>query len=100
MTLVKARGLLVPRPDGELFFANVSRLPAAVEAARASAPATTQAVLLDLTASYLLGIPVIDGRAPLRDHLTVQRTARLLFPRPDVHVGTEHVVRIIGRLDF
>jgi sulfate permease, SulP family len=70
--VVRQDGLLILRPDGELFFANVSRILPAVDMARAPASTATHVVLLDLTASFRLGIPVIDGLVQLRDHLASQ----------------------------
>jgi SulP family sulfate permease len=82
-------GLLILRPDGELFFANMSPLAVAVARARAAAPTTTRVVLLDLTASYRLGIPVIDGLTQLRDDLA---SAHIMLWFVHLYLGAQDTV--------
>ncbi|GAA4261012.1 SulP family inorganic anion transporter [Dactylosporangium darangshiense] len=56
-------GVTVLRPDGQLFFANIDRLAAAVDAALAR-PGT--AIVLDLTASFDLRLGVVEALEAIR----------------------------------
>ncbi|MEU6539022.1 SulP family inorganic anion transporter [Streptomyces sp. NPDC047000] len=62
---VAAPGILVIRPDGALFFGNVDRVRSAVKDLVAASDAPPRAVVVDLTASYRLGLPVLDTLADL-----------------------------------
>ncbi|MEU2823135.1 SulP family inorganic anion transporter [Streptomyces bacillaris] len=65
-------GVLAVRPDGSLFFGNADRIKSAVhELTKATTP-TPHAVVLDLTASFRLSIPVLDTLAQLREELAHQ----------------------------
>jgi SulP family sulfate permease len=57
-------GVTILRPDGPLFFANVARLAEAVDAELARGAGTT--IVLDLTASFDLGLDVLDELAAIR----------------------------------
>ncbi|GGY66981.1 hypothetical protein GCM10010385_15500 [Streptomyces geysiriensis] len=62
-------GVLVVRPDGSLFFGNISRVRLAVrDQVRAAVP-PPHTVVLDLGDSYHLGVPVLDTLDELRDEL-------------------------------
>lgn len=62
-------GVLAVRPDGSLFFGNVNRVRLAVRDLVADASPPSRAVVLDLTGSYRLGIPVLDTLDELRGEL-------------------------------
>ncbi|WP_411108624.1 SulP family inorganic anion transporter [Streptomyces sp. c-19] len=62
-------GVLAVRPDGSLFFGNVNRVRIAVRDLVAEASPPPRAVVLDLTGSYRLGIPVLDTLGELREEL-------------------------------
>ncbi|MFF1925053.1 SulP family inorganic anion transporter [Streptomyces sp. NPDC058221] len=62
-------GVLAVRPDGSLFFGNVNRVRLAVRDQVAGAASPPRAVVLDLTGSYRLGIPVLDALDELREEL-------------------------------
>ncbi|WP_425337963.1 sodium-independent anion transporter [Streptomyces violaceorubidus] len=55
-------GVLVVRPDGNLFFGNISRVRLAVRDRVQAAEPPPHTVVLDLTDSYHLGAPVLDTR--------------------------------------
>ncbi|MFI5764199.1 SulP family inorganic anion transporter [Streptomyces sp. NPDC051563] len=61
--------VLVVRPDGSLFFGNVNRVRLAVLEQLRTAPVAPRAVVLDLTACYQLGVPVLDTLEELREEL-------------------------------
>ncbi|WP_411073008.1 SulP family inorganic anion transporter [Streptomyces sp. cmx-4-25] len=66
---VTTPGVLAVRPDGSLFFGNAQRVKdAALALCRAAEPAP-HALVLDLTATFHLGIPVLDTIEELRDAL-------------------------------
>lgn len=71
-------GVLVVRPDGSLFFGNVNRVRAAVLEQRRAAPEAPRAVVLDLTACFQLGVPVLDTLEELREELDRQGVALYL----------------------
>ena len=58
-------GILVLRPDGALFFGNASRVQGAVKRLVFASDPAPQAVVVDLTATYHLGVPVLDTLADL-----------------------------------
>lgn len=62
-------GVLAVRPDGSLFFGNAARVKDAVLDQVKAAQPPPHAVVLDLTASFHLGIPVLDTLDELRDGL-------------------------------
>ncbi|WP_395576997.1 SulP family inorganic anion transporter [Streptomyces sp. BK79] len=62
-------GVLVVRPDGSLFFGNISRVRLAVRDQVRAADPPPHAVVLDLADSYHLGAPVLDTLDELRDEL-------------------------------
>ncbi|MFG3140250.1 SulP family inorganic anion transporter [Streptomyces sp. NPDC048211] len=62
-------GVLALRPDGSLFFGNVSRVRLAVVDRVARTTPAPRAVVLDLTGSYRLGIQVLDTLDELREEL-------------------------------
>ncbi|THA69358.1 STAS domain-containing protein [Streptomyces sp. A0642] len=62
-------GVLAVRPDGSLFFGNVNRVRLAVRDQVARSTPPPRAVVLDLTGSYRLGIPVLDALDELREEL-------------------------------
>ncbi|MFJ6609641.1 SulP family inorganic anion transporter [Streptomyces sp. NPDC091289] len=62
-------GVLAVRPDGSLFFGNVNRVRLAVRDRVAHTAPPPRAVVLDLTSSYRLGIPVLDTLDELREEL-------------------------------
>ncbi|MGW4548041.1 STAS domain-containing protein [Streptomyces violaceorubidus] len=53
-------GVLVVRPDGSLFFGNISRVRLAVRDQVQAAEPPPHTVVLDLADSYHLGVPVLD----------------------------------------
>lgn len=65
-------GILVLRPDGSLFFGNASRVRGAVKTLVSASDPAPRAVVLDLTASYHLGVPVLDTLADLSTDLDHQ----------------------------
>ncbi|MFJ9007617.1 SulP family inorganic anion transporter [Streptomyces canus] len=69
---VAAPGILVARPDGALFFGNVHRVRTAVKDLVAASDRPPRAVVVDLTASYRLGLPVLDTLADLAADLDHQ----------------------------
>ncbi len=73
-------GLLVVRPDGALFFGNVARLQQAVLDQVDSRTEPTRVVVLDLSASFRLGLPVLDTLDELRQELD-RRGIRLWLTR-------------------
>ncbi|MFD5208635.1 SulP family inorganic anion transporter [Streptomyces anulatus] len=62
-------GVLAVRPDGSLFFGNADRVRLAVRDLVAHTAPPPRAVVLDLTSSYRLGIPVLDTLDELREEL-------------------------------
>ncbi|MFD4944677.1 sodium-independent anion transporter [Streptomyces sp. NPDC058409] len=68
-------GVLAVRPDGSLFFGNVNRVRLAVRDQVAGTAPPPRAVVLDLTGSYRLGIPVLDALDELREELARQDIA-------------------------
>jgi len=62
--LAGTAGVTILRPDGQLFFANVARLADAVDAELARGGDTT--IVLDLMASFDLGLDVLDGLDAIR----------------------------------
>ncbi|WP_327712609.1 SulP family inorganic anion transporter [Streptomyces sp. NBC_00464] len=62
-------GVLAVRPDGSLFFGNVNRVRLAVRDRVAGTTPLPRAVVLDLTGSYRLSIPVLDELDELREEL-------------------------------
>ena len=63
-------GVLAVRPDGELFFGNTNRTRLALlDLLTAAGDASPRAVVLDLSASYRLGLPVLDALDDLREDL-------------------------------
>ncbi|WP_167828336.1 SulP family inorganic anion transporter [Streptomyces palmae] len=82
---VAAPGILVARPDGALFFGNVDRVRSAVKELVAASDALPRAVVVDLTASYRLGLPVLDTLADLAadlDHQGVELHLARVRARP------------------
>ncbi|AWZ03599.1 MULTISPECIES: SulP family inorganic anion transporter [unclassified Streptomyces] len=65
-------GVLVVRPDGSLFFGNVNRVRLAVRDQLGEADPAPRAVVLDLSGSFQLGIPVLDTLDELREELERQ----------------------------
>ncbi|MEW1902115.1 SulP family inorganic anion transporter [Streptomyces sp. NPDC086147] len=63
-------GVLAVRPDGSLFFGNVNRVRLAIRDLVTNASPPPRAVVLDLTGSYRLGIPVLDTLDELGEELT------------------------------
>lgn len=72
-TATTVPGVLVLRPDGGLFFGNADRTRLAVLAAVQRRSPAPHAVVLDLSATYHLGLPVLDTLAELHDALRRQR---------------------------
>lgn len=66
-------GVLVIRPDGQLFFGNADRLKDAVRDQVARAAPAPHTVVLNLVGSYGLGVPVLDTLGDLRTELARQR---------------------------
>ncbi|MEV7109645.1 STAS domain-containing protein [Streptomyces anulatus] len=62
-------GVLAVRPDGSLFFGNANRVRLAVRDLVAQNAPPPHAVVLDLTSSYQLGVPVLDTLDELRTEL-------------------------------
>ena len=74
---LRTAGLAILRPDGQLFFANTSRLtPRADQVARSGAE--IRVLLLDLTASFDLRLAELDGLTLLRRRLA-RRGVELWF---------------------
>ncbi|MGW0645866.1 SulP family inorganic anion transporter [Streptomyces badius] len=69
-----APGVLAVRPDGALFFGNADRTRLAVLARTAAAHPAPHTVVLDLSSTYHLGIPVLDALDDLREGLHHQGT--------------------------
>ncbi|MFJ7266737.1 sodium-independent anion transporter [Streptomyces sp. NPDC099050] len=67
--------VLVLRPDGSLFFGNVDRVRLAVLEQTRGTPVAPRAVVLDLTACFQLGVPVLDTLEELREELGRQGVA-------------------------
>ena len=65
---IRTPGLLILRPDGELFFANVSRLTSSAEAA--AGEAGVKVLLLDMTATFDLKLVELDALQLLRLRLS------------------------------
>ncbi|MEU0338173.1 sodium-independent anion transporter [Streptomyces bobili] len=59
-------------PGGALFFGNVNRVRTAVKELVTASDLPPRAVVLDLTASYRPGLPVLDTLADLAEHLDHQ----------------------------
>ena len=70
-----APGILVARPDGALFFGNCDRIRKDVLALAAAAEPAPRTVILELSATYHLGVPVLDVLDELRDALERRRCA-------------------------
>ncbi|MFJ4840817.1 SulP family inorganic anion transporter [Streptomyces sp. NPDC088746] len=68
-------GVLAVRPDGSLFFGNVNRVRLAVRDQVERTTPPPRAVVLDLTGSYRLGIPVLDALDELREELARKNIA-------------------------
>ncbi|MFE2881640.1 SulP family inorganic anion transporter [Streptomyces sp. NPDC059272] len=81
-------GLLVVRPDGALFFGNVARLRQAVLDQVDSRTEPTRVLVLDLSASFRLGLPVLDTLDELRQELD-RRGIRLWLTRVRSHAADE-----------
>lgn len=64
-------GVVLLRPDGPLFFGNARRLHAGVREAVIAATGV-RVVVLDLSASYRLPLPVLDTLEDLREELRRQ----------------------------
>lgn len=64
--------VLVVRPDGSLFFGNVNRVRLAVRDRLKEADPAPRAVVLNLSGSFRLGIPVLDTLDELREELERQ----------------------------
>jgi high affinity sulfate transporter 1 len=62
-------GVLVVRPDGALFFGNANRTRLGLLALTSAARPAPHGVVLDLSATYHLGIPVLDTLDELRESL-------------------------------
>ncbi|WP_435127692.1 SulP family inorganic anion transporter [Actinacidiphila sp. bgisy144] len=62
-------GVLVVRPDGALFFGNANRTRLGLLALTAAAHPPPHTVVLDLSATYHLGVPVLDTLDELREAL-------------------------------
>lgn len=78
-------GILVLRPDGQLFFGNAGRIRGAVKRLTLAADPAPRAVILDLTATYHLGLPVLDTLADLSadlDHQGVELHLARVRARP------------------
>jgi SulP family sulfate permease len=67
-------GVLAVRPDGALFFGNVDRTRRDVLALAAAIHPAPRVVVLDLSGTYHLGIPVLDTLDELRESLDRQGT--------------------------
>ncbi|MEV0850236.1 SulP family inorganic anion transporter [Streptomyces sp. NPDC049954] len=80
-------GVLVTRPDGALFFGNADRTRKGVLALTASAHPAPHTVVLDLSATYHLGVPVLDTLGELRESLE-RRGAALHLAR--LHEAARH----------
>ncbi|MGW1990199.1 SulP family inorganic anion transporter [Embleya sp. NPDC001921] len=80
-------GLLIIRPDGQLFFGNAARLKLAVLEHAAHTDPAPDTVVLNLVSSYGLGIPVLDTLEELRVELA-HRDCLLRLAR--VHPPTAH----------
>lgn len=70
--LIQPDGVLVLRPDGGLFFANVDRVVVDAQAAITATSPSPQAVLLDLEASFRLDQPAVTALVRLRQHCARQ----------------------------
>lgn len=81
-------GVALLRPDGPLFFANVDRAVTAVECAAASNPHS--AVVLDLGATFELGLDVIDALIEVRERLE-RDGGRLIFVH--LYLGAADAIR-------
>ncbi|MER7577017.1 SulP family inorganic anion transporter [Streptomyces sp. NPDC126514] len=68
-------GVLAVRPDGSLFFGNISRVRLAIRDRVRAAEPPPHTVVLDLADSYHLGVPVLDTLDELRDELDRQGIA-------------------------
>ncbi|MCT9934473.1 SulP family inorganic anion transporter [Planotetraspora sp. A-T 1434] len=75
--LVSTDGVTILRPDGQLFFANVDRLSAAVDAELARDDRAHDALVLDLAASFELRLNVIDALIDIRRR--VEHRGRVLM---------------------
>ncbi|MEV7287072.1 SulP family inorganic anion transporter [Streptomyces sp. NPDC093252] len=82
---VTTPGVLVVRPDGQLFFGNAERLKDAVRDQVRRTEPRPHTVVLSLVASYRLGVPVLDTLDDLRTELA-QRDIALRLAR--VHTTT------------
>ncbi|MFE6332032.1 SulP family inorganic anion transporter [Streptomyces sp. NPDC057798] len=68
-------GVLAVRPDGSLFFGNISRVRLAIRDRVRAVEPPPHTVVLDLADSYHLGVPVLDTLDELRDELHRQGIA-------------------------
>ncbi|MER5764637.1 SulP family inorganic anion transporter [Streptomyces sp. NPDC002082] len=96
-------GVLVVRPDGSLFFGNINRVQLAVQDRLRGTDPAPHTVVLDLTSSFELGVPVLDtlqelaeelGRQNITLHLAHVRTkaARQLAAHPlATRLGPQHI---------
>jgi SulP family sulfate permease len=64
--LARHQGVTILRPDGQLFFANVDRLSAAVDAHLAGAHRDGHVLILDLAASFEFRLDVIEKLTDIR----------------------------------
>lgn len=62
-------GVLAVRPDGGLFFGNAARVKLAVRDLVLASQPQPSAVVLDITATFHLGVPVLDALEELREEL-------------------------------
>ncbi|MFJ6699538.1 SulP family inorganic anion transporter [Streptomyces sp. NPDC091272] len=81
-------GVLVVRPDGSLFFGNINRVALAVQDRVAAADPAPHAVVLDLTSSFQLGLPVMDSLDELRGELA-RRGISLVLARVRADVAQQ-----------
>jgi SulP family sulfate permease len=65
----KVSGLLVVRPNAELFLANVEGIRAAIVAAASEADPPARALLLDLEMTYEIDVPTADVLGEVIDEL-------------------------------
>jgi high affinity sulfate transporter 1 len=100
-------GLLIVRPDEMLFFANVASVREAILAAAAEAQPRPEVVLLDLSLTPEVDVPVVEALEDLHERLAaggtelwlanVRPAARALLDRSGV-IGAIGATRIHARL--
>jgi SulP family sulfate permease len=86
-------GLLILRPNGDVFYANVGRLTEEIEGVIARSAVTPSVLLLDLASTLRLDLSTLDGLLALREAMEVRGVtlwfAHLYLKALDATAGSE-----------